>query len=313
MAARVAEPVELVTPGDLGDELASFERHLRRENVSPNTISTYGIAVRQFGAFLLEHEYPTDLRAITARHVEEWQIGLLDRWKPATAHNRFRGLQRFFNWYTEREDGFRSPMVRMRPPRLPEYEPRILTLDELRAILGACADKSFEGKRDAALIRVFFNLGARRNEIADLRYSATDRDVDLNGGTVRLFGKGARERTAHIDDHTVDALEEYLRARKRHPHADLPWLWLGKKGRLTDSGIAQAIRTRGEQAGIAGVHPHELRHAWRHYADKAGLSETDMMTLGGWKSSAMLRRYASTGRTERALDAAKRVAVGDVL
>ncbi|MGO9179628.1 MAG: hypothetical protein ACLQHS_10250 [Candidatus Limnocylindrales bacterium] len=101
--------------------------------------------------------------------------------------------------------------------------------------------------------------------------------------------------------------------RRRHQRADLPWLWLGKKGKLTDSGIAQAIRTHGEQASIEGLHPHAFQHSWRHYADKAGLSETYLMTLGGWKSSAMLRRHASTGKTERALDGAKRAAVGDTL
>jgi hypothetical protein len=98
---------------------------------------------------------------------------------------------------------------------------------------------------------------------------------------------------------------------RRHQRADLPWLWLSKKGKLTDSGIAQAMRTHGEQGGIEGLHPHPFQHAGRHYADKAWLGETYLMTLGEWKSSAMLRRHASTGKTERALEGAKRAAVGD--
>jgi site-specific recombinase XerD len=318
MPDRVAEPPDVVTQGDLGDELGAFVRYMRRANVSPATIATYHESVRQFAAFLAEHEYPTDVRAIEPRHVEAFLIELLGKWKPATAHNRFRGLQRFFRWYAEvdKDLSYRSPMDRMRPPRLPEYQPRVLSLDELRAVLETCKGRTFEDRRDSALVRLFFNTGARRAEIASLRYSPTDpadRDVNLNRGTVRLFGKGARERFVGIDDKTVGALEDYLRARRAHPHADEPWLWLGKRGRLTDSGIAQAIRDRGLQAGIEGLHPHELRHAWRHHADRAGLSESEMMQLGGWRSPAMLRRYASTTANERAIEASRKVALGDKL
>lgn len=315
---RVAELPDVVTPGDLGDELGAFVRFMRRANASAATIATYHESVRQLATFLQDHGHPTDVRAIEPRHVEAFLIELLGKWKPATAHNRFRGLQRFFRWYADvdRDGTFRSPMDRMKPPRLPEYQPRVLSLDELRAILEACKGRAFEDRRDAALVRLFFNTGARRAEIANLRYSPADpgdRDLSLNRGTVRLFGKGSRERFVSIDDKTVGSLEEYLRARRSHPSADEPWLWLGRKGRLTDSGIAQAIRDRGLQAGIEGLHPHELRHSWRHHADRSGLSESELMTLGGWRSPAMLRRYASTTANERAIEASRKIALGDKL
>jgi hypothetical protein len=56
------------------------------------------------------------------------------------------------------------------------------------------------------------------------------------------------------------ALDRYLRARAKHPHAQLPWLWLGPKGRLTATGTAQMIKRRGAEAGLPGLHPHALRH-----------------------------------------------------
>jgi hypothetical protein len=55
------------------------------------------------------------VRAITARHVEEWQIVVLEQWKLATAHNRFREQPRFFTGCTEREGDFRSPMLKTPP------------------------------------------------------------------------------------------------------------------------------------------------------------------------------------------------------
>jgi site-specific recombinase XerD len=315
MASTLPAIPTLVTSGDLGDELQSFVRHLRAQNVSPNTVYAYAGAVVSLGQFLLEHDYPTDVRAIERQHIELWQEALLATYKPATAHQRYRGAQRFFHWFEAIDDTetFRSPMAKLKPPKLDEYMPTVLSIEQLRALLAATSGKSFEDRRDAALLRLFFETGARRAEVAGLRWSAEDRDIDLSTGNVRLFGKGRRERLARLGPKTLEAIEQYLRARRLHPHADVPWLWLGRKGRLTDSGIAQAIRDLGMRAGIPNLHPHVLRHSWRHHAASEGMSREDMMALGGWRSDAMLRRYASSTANARALESAQKIALGDKL
>lgn len=316
MAQKIAETPELVTPGDLGDELASFVRAMRAGNVSQNTILAYGGAVRQFGRWLLDHDHPTTVAKIEPRHVEDWINSILETSKPATAHNRWRGLQRFFNWYAEVDEAFVSPMRKLHPPRLPKLMPRVLDMDELRAVIGTASGSSFEDKRDNALIRVLFDTGARRHEIAQLRYSPTDpddRDVDLRRGLVTVLGKGGKNNRIAITNKTMVALEDYLRARKRHDHADEPWLWLGKRGRLTDSGIAQAIRDRGLRAGIPNLHAHDFRHAATHHELAGGMNEADVMSKRGWDSPAMLRRYASTTANQRAIEASRRLALGDKL
>jgi len=317
MATTLPSSSSIVTLGDLGDELGAFVRHLRAGNISPATIYAYSGAVVSLGRFLTEHEYPTDMRAIRREHVEEWINGLLETYKAATAHQRFRGAQRFFHWYAAMDDTetFRSPMAKMRPPRLPEYQPEVLTLEQIRKLLAVCSGKSFEDRRDELLIRIFFDTGARRGEVAELRWHPTDhadRDIDLPTGRVRLFGKGRRERYAFLSDTTLDALDRYLRARRLHPHSESEWLWLGRKGRLTDSGIGQALHDLGLRAGVP-VHPHTLRHSWRHHVASKGMSREDMMTLGGWRSDAMLRRYASTTANARALDAARAISLGNDL
>src|SRR5689334_21323469 len=114
VAVNLPDAPELVTPGDLGDELASFVRAMRAANVAPNTILAYASAVRQFGTWLMDRGYSTDVRAIEPRHIEEWIGSILERSKPATAHNRFRGLQRFMNWYATVDDDFLSPMRKLR-------------------------------------------------------------------------------------------------------------------------------------------------------------------------------------------------------
>lgn len=320
MAVNLADTPELVTPGDLGDELASFMRSMRAKNVSPNTILAYGGAVRQFGRWLLDNDLPTDIATIDGERVNAWIISILQTSKPATAHNRWRGLQRFFNWYAGKLDErnpWRSPMAKLQPPRLPKLMPRVLTMEDLRAILGATAGHSFEDRRDNALIRLLFDTGARRHEIAALRYSPTDpedRDVDLRRSIVVLTRtKGDKDNRLPFSDRTAEAIEDYLRARKHHPHKDEPWLWLGRKGQLTDSGIAQAIRDRGKRVGITNLHAHDFRHAATHHELAAGMREADVMAKRGWDSAAMLRRYASTTANQRMIEASRRLGLGDKL
>lgn len=316
MAINLADTPEVVTPGDLGDELASFIRSMRANNVSPNTILAYGGAVRQFAHWLMDTGQPTDVRKITPRHVQDWMGSILDRNKPATAHNRYRGLQRFLNWYATVDDDFVSPMVKgkLRPPRLPRLMPRVLGLDELRAILATCSGSSFEDRRDNALIRVLFDTGARRAEVGGLRYSMVDpddRDVDTRRAEVKVIGKGGKPNRLPLGDVTLNAIDDYLRVRRKHQHAGEPWLWLGKRGRLTDSGIAQMIRDRGMRAGLVGLHAHDFRHAATHHELANGMNEADVMAKRGWDSPSMLRRYASTTANERMREASRRLALGD--
>ena len=70
-------------------------------------------------------------------------------------------------------------------------------------------------------------------------------------------------------------------------------LWIGKFGRITESGFAQILRRRGRQAGLKGFHPHQLRHTFAHLWLSEGGSETNLMRLAGWQSRAMLRRYGA--------------------
>ncbi len=68
--------------------------------------------------------------------------------------------------------------------------------------------------------------------------------------------------------------------RRVHPHAASDWLWPGKKGGVTDSGLQQMVDRRATQAGVAHVHSHQLRHTYAHSFLAEGGNQGDLMMLG---------------------------------
>ena len=161
---------------------------------------------------------PTAVAAIQRQHVDAFMNELHARTKPATASNRFRALQQFFKFAVEEEEINRSPMERMHRPAVPVEPVPVLSTDDLRALLAACAGKHFEDKRDTAIVRLFVDTGMRRAELLGLRVTEIDFDQDVT----LVIGKGSKGRACPFGSKTGLALGRSASPRRRSTSSGTP-------------------------------------------------------------------------------------------
>ena len=286
-----------------------WEIDLGVANRSPKTIQLYGNTLGQFEAFLRTMGMPLAPASITREHVAHYVESLQKAGRAeGTVAARFRALRRYFRWLEDIGEIKDSPMRKMQQPKISEKMAPCLGLDELKALLKACSGSRWVDRRDRALIRLAVDSGLRRSELADLQME----DIDLTQGVVRVRrGKGARERLSAFGKKTASDLSSYVRARRGLRDADSPYFFLGGRGgRLTASGVYQAVRGRGQEAGLK-TYTHILRHTFAHMAKAGGASDEDVMTLGGWRDSAMMRAYGASQAAARAKEAHRSFSPGD--
>jgi len=272
---------------------------------APRTVRLYLDEAGRFADWLADHGRPTanpgDLLAVGRRDVEAWLSSLKAAGRSqATMRNRWVALRNLYGWALIEGEVEASPLERVVVAKGNPPAPDVLTDDELRLLLKACAGPDFYARRDLALVRLMLATGMRVSEVCEL----TIGDLDLVRRIVSVrHGKGDKARLVRYDAATAAALDRYKRVRARHRCAASPALWIGHRGRMTRKGVPTMLNKRAALAGIAHVHPHQLRHTWADRWLRAGGNEGDLQRLGGWESAEIMRRYGESRAVDRALSA----------
>jgi site-specific recombinase XerD len=289
--------------GPLQSDIDLFELHLMAENKAPKTIHTYLTAARWFAAEGLD---VTDWSQVTSKHIKLWTARLVKEYSDSYASNQFRSLQQFFKWYAEEEE-VPNVMLGIKPPKIRPHLVPVLSPEQLNALLKTARGKTFQARRDKAIISFFKDTGVRLSELSGLELD----DVELRAREAVVTGKGRKMRTVRFTAATASAIGQYLKERGKHRHASSQMLWLGvrSKGAMTSSGVYRMIWRRGKEAGVK-VHPHQFRHTFSHVWLDNGGAEGDLVELNGWNSSQMLRIYAVSARSARARRSYDRIMAG---
>lgn len=296
-----------MTSDDLQDLLSFWQTHLRNAGLSPQTLRTYTAGVQQFAA------WSGDDVTLTRRRAEAFCASILDGGAASgTAYVRLAALRRFSAWLAEEGEIEVDELATLRSPKVDQKVVDHLTPEEVRALLGACEGKSFAALRDTAIVHFMRATGARSEEVIGMQM------IDMQIGAkscVITRGKGGRGRRSGFGDKPAEAIGRYLRARRRHPSADRPELWLagpnghqaGPGGGLTYGGLKSSMERRARAAGVEGFHLHRLRHTAAVDWLRAGGSVPGLMSQCGWISVDMVNRYIEAASSELAVAEAHRL------
>ena len=268
---RTMEPIRLKA-------FTADHLELVRSQVAPGT--------REDQALILKHllEFAGDVRldAITARTAEAYVSQRAGLVAPATVNRELRTLSAVFARAIRRGYLRANPFLGIRPLKEPEKTLRILTAEEVQALLEACRQAAWR-----AFIFVGLSTGMRRGEIAALEW----RDVDFEAGRIEVRctaehrTKSARNRTAILLE-SAAALLRPLRARSGEG-----LVFRTRRGTGWGAGTFRGFSKIVEKAGIAPCTLHDLRRTFCSHLAMAGVSEATTAALAGHSALETTRRH----------------------
>jgi integrase/recombinase XerD len=281
----------------LDRQIQRFLDHLTVERgLSPHTVAAYRRDLGRYAAFLRERGI-TDGRKVDERdvaaHVARASAATHGDGKPYRATSVVRALSsvRAFHRFLVREGQMRTdPTASVVRPKLPRSLPKPLSVEDVARVLAA-PDGSAKGLRDRAVLETLYGAGLRISELVGLDVD----DVDLEEGSVRVLGKGGKERDVPLGRFARDAVSAYL-TRVRPQFATPRWrsaLFLNQRGgRLTRQGCAGILAARAKEAGVKKkVSPHTLRHSFATHLLEGGADIRVVQELLGHASVATTQVY----------------------
>jgi integrase/recombinase XerD len=276
--------------------------HLAVERgLAANTLSSYRRDLRRYLAHLAGRDVETPA-AVGEADVSSFLVALREgdeEHPPLAANSAARAVVavRGFHRFLLREGLVTVDAARgVRPPSPPKRLPKAISVQEVEALLAAAgADETPRALRDRALLELLYGSGARISEAVGL--DVDDLDVDPAGsGTVRLLGKGSKERVVPVGSYARDAVSAYLvrgRPALAASGSGSPALFLNARGgRLSRQSAWTVLRAAAERAGLRrAISPHTLRHSFATHLLDGGADVRVVQELLGHASVTTTQVY----------------------
>ena len=246
------------------DVVDEFLWHCRYEKaLDQKTIKAYRVDLNQFVACV---SLNTHIHSLSKFDVKCF-LSSIECYQPKTITRKIASLKAMLNYYECEDDGFVNPMRRMQIKiKLPVRIPVAMTLEEISEILKMVYSRknnaevdNFVAVRDVAIIELLFASGMRVSELCSL----CNKDVDVIHGTIKIIGKGNKERIVHIcQTDTLNALLEW-NSVKTELSPGLPYFINRLNNRLSTQSVRLMIRKLASKCGFnKHVTPHTFRHTF---------------------------------------------------
>jgi integrase/recombinase XerC len=256
--------------------LPQFLSHLSLERqLSRHTDSNYQRDLKRFIAYCDKHEL-SDWQHVDSQHVRLFAAAEFRRGAaPRTIQRRLSALRSFFNFLLLQGELKSNPAVEVQAPKAAKRLPATLDADQMARLLSFRTDEQL-GVRDKAIMELFYSSGLRLSELVGLDL----KDLDLSDRTVRVLGKGRKERIVPVGRHAVEAISRWLQERATIAVVDAEAVFVSRLGsRLNPRTVQVRIAGWARRQGLGvHVHPHMFRHSFASHLlessqDLRGVSE----------------------------------------
>jgi integrase/recombinase XerC len=287
---------------DITNLIDSFLESISSERgYSENTCRAYRHDLGEFAGYLAEHnalgrsgadDDSFDVDDLNTLMIRGYLGFLYKKNKKSTMARKLSALRIFFRYLVKRGVLTDNPADSVFTPKQDQRIPLYLPVDEMFRLLDAVQKDTLADLRNRAMFETLYSCGIRVSELAGMDQT----DVDFANSSIRVIGKGNKERIVPIGKKALAAIRAYRERLNMESGMQMPQkgpLFLNlRKGRLTARSIARLLEKLVKECGIhTPVSPHVLRHTFATHMLDAGADLRVVQELLGHKSLSTTQRY----------------------
>lgn len=276
--------------------VAAFESSLTAS--AANTRAAYRRDVELFAEYMLDGDAKSRPSHVTKAHVRDYLAMLHDRGATSrTIARRIASLRRYFVWGMRQGLNSLDPTEAMHTPKTKGRLPRPLDEATVATLVTSRDENAPQWKqlRDHAVLEILYGSGLRVSEVCTLSLQS----VASDGASLRVMGKGSKERLVPLSAPAIAAIKEWLGVRSEVAgEASGSSLFLSARGNaVSRRDVARLLDDACERVGIAGgTHPHALRHSFATHLMDNGADTRSIQELLGHSDAATTQRYTHVSK-----------------